>query len=276
MKYKLIAFDLDGTFLDKDKNIPPRNLAAIKKAAEAGLYIVPATGRIMGGMPQTIRDLPFIRYCITVNGANVYDRQEEKDIFSVQIEPALAVRVYEYLDRFEGMYDCYKDNWGFISRSMYEAADKYVPDPGILLLIKKLRTPVDDLKKYLSEKNEPIQKLQMFFKDPDERLMVIDELPKLFPQLVVSSSIKMNIEINNIEADKGKGLAALCRHLGIEREEVIAFGDGTNDTSMIKYAGLGVAMGNASPEVKAAADRITETNENAGVADVLEEILANM
>ena len=80
MQYRLIAFDLDGTLLDGEKHIPPENLAALYAAAERGMHIVPATGRIYPGLPEELRKLPFLRWCITINGAYVYDAEEDSAV----------------------------------------------------------------------------------------------------------------------------------------------------------------------------------------------------
>lgn len=273
MKYKLIAFDLDGTLLDSKKRIPPENMAALCAAAEQGMYIVPATGRIYTGMPEQLRRLPFLRWCVTVNGAYVYDAQEDKAIHREEISQTLALRVIDYMDEKALIYDCYKDNWGYMDRRFYEHAAEFMPDKGILDLLIRLRTPVDSLREYLLQSGGGVQKLQMYFTDMEERARQLRRLLEIFPELSVTSSVKNNIELNSAAANKGAALAALCRHLGIAMEETIAFGDGTNDVTMLRAAGLGVAMGNAAPEVKAAAGRVTEDNEHAGVARVLKEIL---
>ena len=108
----------------------------------------------------------------------------------------------------------------------------------------------------------------------EERARQLRLLPELFPELAVTSSVRNNIELNLASANKGAALEALCRHLGVAMEETVAFGDGTNDLTMLRAAGLGVAMGNAAPELKAAADMVTDDNEQAGVARVINEILS--
>ena len=80
MKYKIIAFDLDGTLLNDVKEIPEENLRMLRRAAECGVQLVPATGRIYPGLPEQLRALPFVRYCICVNGAQVYDAWEKSDL----------------------------------------------------------------------------------------------------------------------------------------------------------------------------------------------------
>ena len=94
-------------------------------------------------------------------------------------------------------------------------------------------------------------------------------MEKRFPQYAISSSLPINIEINAPDATKGQALSFLTSYLKLKREDTIAFGDGTNDISMIRQAGLGVAMGNSAPEVLDAADEITDTNDQDGIAKVL-------
>ena len=274
--YRLLAFDLDGTLLDDKKKLPKENLAALTEAAERGMVIVPATGRILRGVPETIRDLPFIRYYIVSNGAAVFDTQEDKTLYQADIPLELALRTYDYLDTLPVIYDCYQDEIGWMSREMYERCAPYFAyEPGILDLVNRLRIRVEDFKETLREKNRPLQKMQMYFlpEDEEERKRQLKRIPELFPELAATTSVSNNIELNHVDATKGKAVLALAASLGIDREEILSFGDGSNDISMLQSAGLGVAMANSTPDVKAAADEITGSNNEAGVAKVIRRIL---
>lgn len=266
MSVKILAFDLDGTLLDDKKHISEENLKALKAAAAAGALLVPATGRIYTGIPQTLRELPGLRYCLTINGAYAYDAGEDKNLYSAEMPAELCLRLIEHMESLPVIYDCYQDNWGFISRHMLEQAAEYIPDPGILKMMWDLRTPVDSLYDTLKEKGRPVQKMQMHFKDPELRRRELELLPRLFPETAVSSSLPWNIEINSIDATKGKALKNLCSALNIDLKDTLAFGDGTNDLDMIRTAGVGVAMGNAVDELKQAADWVAPTNMENGVA----------
>lgn len=271
--YKLIAFDLDGTLLDDDKNIPAENLCALRAAGEAGLLLVPATGRIPAGLPEPLRGLPGLRCGILVNGALLYAFAAGRAIDREDIPLPLALEVLDVLAALPVLYDCYQNEWGYIDRALYDTAADYIADPGILALLRQVRTPVPSLRRYLAEKGEGVQKLQLHTKDQALRLRLLEELPERFPALAVTSSIPTNIEINAARANKGDALLRLCTRLGIGPEETIAFGDGTNDVSLLRAAGCGVAMANAAPAVRAAADRIAPSNNEAGVASVLRSIL---
>lgn len=266
MPVKLIAFDLDGTLLDGRKNIPEANLQALRAAAEAGVLLVPATGRIYTGIPEQIRSLPGGRYFITINGAYAYDAVEDRNLYSSELSVELCMRLIRYMDELPIIYDCYQDNWGYITRSMFQRAGDFIPDPGIMKMMRELRTPVDNLSETLRQKGRPVQKMQMHFQDLAERDRQLKLVAELFPETAVSSSLPWNIEINSAGATKGQALKALCQALGIDLRDTLAFGDGTNDLDMIRTAGIGVAMGNGAEEVKAAADWVAPNNDDAGVA----------
>ena len=276
MSRKLIAFDLDGTLLDDEKRIPPENLRALEAAAERGWVPVPATGRIVRGIPEPVKALPGLRYFIVSNGAGGYDAAEDRLLYRGDVPLELALRCYEYMDTLPVIYDCYQNESGWMTRSMYEACAPYFPtEPHMLEIVKRLRVPVDDLKETLRQRGEPLQKLQMFFKpeDLDERERQLRRIPELFPELVATTSVSNNIEINSVNAGKGKALLALAKLLDIDPKDTLAFGDGTNDCEMLEMAGWGVAMQNADPRVKAVADEICESNNDAGVGKTILRLL---
>ncbi len=269
MAIKLILLDLDGTLLNSDKQISPANYRALERAAAAGVHIVPSTGRFYSGMPQVVRDLPFVRYVVAVNGAQVYDRAEDRILCREEIGLETAFRVFDELDRLPVIYDCYQDESGYDDSDMYARVDEFISDPHVNAMVKATRRPVPDLRAFLRARGRPVQKLQMFFRDMDRRAAELERLPKLFPDLVVTSSIANNIELNAPKANKGEALRFLCRHLGLDVSESMSFGDSSNDLSMILAAGVGVAMANAGPDLLRAADYVTDTNDNDGVAGAI-------
>lgn len=273
MKPKLIAFDLDGTLLDSRKGLSERSRRALSAAGEAGIWLVPATGRIPAGLPEPLRGLPGLRWGILSNGAELYDFETRQIVGREEIPLDTALAVYDYAESLGLPYDCYQDNWGYISEAVKARAPEFIPDPGILDLMERLRTPVPELRAWLREKGEPVQKLQFYFTDLALRERLLRELPERYPTLAVTSSVPFNIEINSALSTKGRALESLCALLEIDPTETLAFGDGTNDISLLRAAGCGVAMANAEPAVKAAADRVTASNDNDGVALVIEEFL---
>ena len=278
MSIRLIAFDLDGTLLDDQKRLPPENRAALQAAWDAGILLVPATGRILKALPDWFTELGLFRYFIFANGAEIYDLQEEKSLHRACIAPALAAETCRYMDELPVLYDCYRDGRGYMTAWMYEKAPEYFgAEPEILKLVKSLRKPVPELKEDILRVNRPLDKLQMYFRpeNMDERERQLKALPERFPELKASSSLKNNIEINSAAAGKGKALRRLCELLNLRPEESAAFGDGLNDLEMLEAAGCGCAMANAAPTVKASADRVVESNLDAGVGKEIFRMLAS-
>ena len=266
---RLITLDLDGTLLNSKKELSPENAAALQWAADQGIEIVPTTGRFYGGMPEVIRNLPYLHYAITINGAQVYDVLNDVGIAKAEIPVERAVELMAWLDQFPVIYDCFMDNWGWMTRSLQEKADEFAPNEHYAKMLKELRTPVDELKVFLTERGHDIQKSQFFAKDMDLRARLMEEIPQRFPGLIVSSAVVNNVEINDRNAHKGNAIRQLARHLGLEMRQVLAFGDGSNDITMLQEAGIGVCMENGLDSVKAVADYITDSCDKDGVAKAI-------
>ena len=270
---RLIALDLDGTLLNSAKALSDRNRKALCDAASRGIEIVPSTGRFYGGIPEAVRSLPCVRYAITINGAAVFDAREKRDIYSAQLPAEDAAAIMAYLDGLPVIYDCYMDNWGWMTASMQDDAESYTPDPHYIRMIRELRSPVPELKAFLAERGHGVQKIQVFTMDLPLREKLLAELEGRFPGITVSSSVPNNIEINQTRANKGDALRALAEYLGLRTEQTAAFGDGLNDVPMLREAGIGIAMENASDEVKASANAVAGSCDADGVAKTIEEWL---
>ena len=269
---KIICLDLDGTLLNSKKELSPRNAAALARAAAAGVEIVPTTGRFFTGMPQFIQDLPYLHYAITVNGAQVYDIGKDCAVARNEMPLETALRIMEYLDNLPVAYDCYQNNWGYMSRDFWEKIDDYTPDPHYREMVRRLRTPVDDLKTWLKERGQDIQKSQFFIADLSLKEQLMKDLSAAFPEAAVTTSVPNNVEINDVNCHKGRALCQLADYLNIPVSQTIAFGDGSNDTTMIRQAGIGVCMENGCEASKEAADIIAPPCDEDGVAVILEKM----
>ena len=269
----IIALDLDGTLLDSNKKLSQGNLEALEKAAAAGYEIVPTTGRLFGGMPEIIRSLPFLNYAITINGAQVEELSTGKVLYRAEIPWQQAIEVMEYLEQYPVIYDCYMDNQGWMTIAMLDQVDEVVEDVHYRKLIHDLRHPVPELKAYLAGRKQDVQKIQFFVTSPEQKPELIAKLPQVFPDIVASSAISQNVEVNQARANKGDALLALADYLGVPREKTFAFGDGLNDLTMIQMAGVGIAMENAFPEAREVADWITVSCDEDGVARGIEKFI---
>ena len=272
---KIIALDLDGTLLDSEKRLSEVNREALARAAEKGALIVPTTGRFFGMMPSAVRDLPFVRYAITINGAQVYDRETDTAIVRDEIPLDMALGVMEVLDRYDVIYDCYRQNWGWMTAALQDKAADYATNEHYLKMVREFREPVPELKQHLRETaaDGDVQKIMLFA--PNSQVSglssqvlesITAEIKEKFPDIKVTSSTWNNIELNIKTAHKGNALRHFAKCLGFGLENCMAFGDGMNDFTMVEAAGLGVAMANAEPEVKRVAKWIAPSNDENGVA----------
>lgn len=266
----LIAFDLDGTLLTAEKTVSPRTCAALERAAARGHLLVPATGRSLQAIPRQVLDFPFVRYVISINGANVYDQRTGETLLRAELPRATVLALLDFVARYDAMVDCYWRNAGWIDRDFYERVRYYNADEEVVRLIRQTRTPVDSLAAFIRERAETVQKVQLCFRDMGERAVAARELAARFPEILVTSSFRNNLELNARDADKGRALRALAAHVGVAAGDTLAFGDSSNDLAMLAAAGTGVAMGNAAPEVRAACAYVADTNEADGVAAFLE------
>lgn len=265
-KIKLIAFDLDDTVLNTQKKLTPETLRVLYRAAELGIEIVPSTGRFWGAVTDEIKNLPFVRYAVTLNGAAIFDVKSQKTIARFEIPSERAETMARVFDELPVIYDSIIDGQGYMNREFHERVKDITIGEWQYKIIYGLRKPVDDLHEIINQ-SSGVQKMQIYTKDRDLRANLLAALPVVFPNSLFTSSVPNNIEINDLKANKGDGLRFVASHLGIEMSEAMAFGDGLNDISMIKAAGIGVAMGNAVREVKDVADHVTGTCDEDGVAE---------
>lgn len=264
---RLIAFDLDDTLLNSKKEITPATLEALELAARNGIELVPATGRFWSAVPECVRVLKFIHYAITLNGAEIFNVKNSKVLARFEIPLERAVTIARVLDDLPVIYDCIMGGRSFIKKEFHEKVSEFSIGEWQLKMLRDLRTPVEDLYSLLRNKNIDVQKMQIFTLDASLREALMKALPVVFPKNIITTSVSNNIEINDINANKGNALKFLAKHAGLNESETMAFGDGLNDIYMLKAAGVGVAMGNACDELKEIADYVTASCNDDGIAE---------
>lgn len=272
MNIKLIAVDLDGTLLDSKKRLSGTNRQALVQCAQNGVWVVPCTGRTVSGIPEEIKTIPGIRYAITTNGAVIEDMEEKKVIDTRMLSKELALELLRFVDQYRVMYDPYIDRRGITEPRFFEHLPEYGLTPELQEMVRQTRDVYPNIIEFVERNNKPVEKINLFFDDMEERARVRTELEKR-TDILVTSSLYNNLEINSPDATKGAALARLASYLGLKREETMAFGDGENDFSMIQEAGIGVAMKNGKEELLAAADYITDTNDEDGVAAAIHRLV---
>lgn len=267
--YKLIALDMDGTLLNKEKKITKRTKEALAMAREKGVKVVIATGRPIAGLSKYINELDLMHddeYVLSYNGCLVQEIKGEKIIHEVGLTGRDLHYIYDLSINLGVNIHAFSAEKGLITPKL----SKYTSLEGEL---NNIEVNIVDFSK-ISE-NENIVKIMLI----DEE-KVLDEAIKNIPKEIyekynIVKSAPFFLEIMNKEGNKGVGLKALAEHLNISKEEIIAVGDAGNDKEMIEFAGLGVAMENAIEEIKNIANFITENNNNDGIAKIVDDFIIN-
>lgn len=259
MAIKLLAVDLDDTLLDKSSQVSPRCREAIKKAVEKGVTVTVATGRMYAAALPFARQLELDVPIITYNGALIKSSLSGEVLFEQTLDQAVAADVLT-LFRERGWYiQVYVGDQLYIAEPnerarIYENLTKVKAIP----VGEDLYSMSEHVLKMLSLANESeIQEISRVIQD------------KFKGKVFAPISRPTYLEIVHPSINKGRSLDFLASRLGITRNEVMAIGDSNNDLDMIEYAGLGVAMGNALPNVKAAANVVTLANDEDGVAEAI-------
>ena len=269
---RLVASDLDGTLLNKNKEITPRLFEALEKLDELGIYFIPSTGRPFGTVPKAIKELPFLKYVITSNGATIYDATEQKNIIENYLTPEAVDAVIEVAKELPIITEYFIEGKAFIAKAVYDDLSPFDLTESHEFYIKNSRTPVEDFWNEMKRNNAVLENINLVFKDMEQRKEIWDRLKALGLASVTAATTK-NIEITSLYATKAQALEKLCEVLGFSRENVLAMGDGDNDMPMIQFAGIGVAMANGEEHIKQAADIIADDCNDFGAAKILEQII---
>lgn len=259
---KAIALDLDNTLLNNAKEISPQNQQVLKQLHQKGIKIILCSGRPKRGIYPYLKELNLLQpgdACICYNGGLVELTARQQKIAATTL-PKTAFQPLSDLSE--------KENFIF-----YLVSENQV----YALLHGQKESPYEDqMGQYLSFTNTTFSQVpanSLIYKavviNTPEKITEIGQKLRKMPQFHITRSRTTFLEILPSTVNKAAGLKALLHYFGFKREELIAFGDEANDQEMLNYAGIGVAMGNATPELQAIADQITLTNEADGVAAFL-------
>ena len=264
---RLIATDLDDTLLNAQSDINPRVLSALRAAMAAGCGVTLCSGRMLEAMLPLAERIGVNAPMLLYNGAMAYDIATGETLFAQRLPFETALGIVELSERM-GCYIQAYPGMGYYCRKVTEYTRRYANS------IRVEATPVGKpLSEWMRENPSDMQKL-LLIDTPEGADRAQAKLRAAYPTGAgFLKSKPQYIEITPEGVDKGRSLLKLAELLGLQADEVMAFGDGQNDISMIKAAGTGVCMANGCPESRAAADRIAPSNLEDGVAVVIEEYL---
>lgn len=263
MTYKLIALDLDGTLKSTDKKILPKTKAILQELANRGVVIVLASGRPTAGLYDEADELGLASsggYLLSFNGAKVVDYQTKEIIYQKVYDAKMAHDVYDRARAYNLAVMTYTDELIITE----DDNDEYV-----IVESEINHMPIKHVDSFKAAVDFSVNKVLLTGK-PEYAGAIIDEFKAPYgDSLSIYRSAPFFIEVMAQGIDKAASLQALIDQLGIKQEEVISFGDGYNDLSMIEFAKMGVAMANAVDEVKQRADYITLSNDEEGIYECL-------
>jgi len=268
---KLAALDVDGTLVRSDLSLSPSVVQSLQNLRDADVEVAIVTGRSMGELIAFRESLPWIRYFVVSNGATGLDTQTNTRFYEKLLPLAIARAVEREARKYPVMTEVYADDISYVNRDCWKHSELYTAEFLHHPSLVKGRVPVESVGDLLDERKSDIEKLYISFRDTAD-------LPKLrsfcerFPvDLVVS--IHDGLEVNQKGVEKGSGLLALCKYLGISPAEAAAVGDGMADIAMFEQVGLSIAMENALESVRARANLVAPPNNCDGAVWAIRQIL---
>lgn len=270
--YKLVAIDLDGTLLNAEKEVSERNKRAIALAIEKGVRIVICSGRVYTGARLYAKQVGSYDPVIACNGAVISENIHGKVLYSNILQTDDCLKVIDICNKNDIYFHVYAgevmmtEKLGFTSLKYFEKNKMLPPEDRVQIEIVK--NMADAVKKMEGK----VLKVVVVNDNIELLGKVRTEIEQLTNIDVMSSNYD-NFEVMNKGVNKGAALEKLSDMLGIAASEMIAIGDNENDISMIKYAGLGIAMGNGEDITKEASQYITASNNHDGVADAIEKFV---
>ena len=253
---KAICVDLDGTLLDNSAHLSAENSAAISELSSSSVLVVPTTGRTFGEIPNDVRSHPDVRYLIYSNGAVILDKTTGEQT-SVLIDEETYSKAMSILNKYKTMTSFHYQGQAYTDPHRLSKLDDYRVTPYFKSHFIKTSIFLDDHQSFFAEPRR-VEMIVAFFAYDDEMQSCIKELSDL--GLYVTSSEYSNIEILAMGAQKGDGLCRLAQKVGCGVDSIMAVGDSRNDISLLKVAGVSLAMENAHEDLKPYADAIACKN----------------
>jgi len=274
MSYKMICVDIDGTILNDKHKLTEDTKKALKEAHDKGLHVVICSGRLFSDAEYYSNLLGVNSSIVGSNGTIIKDKKNDEFIFKKILGKNTCSKLLKIFSKHNIKASFYTTD------KVYSSNFKFT----LLLFLGKLIGVVsrNTKLKYIFNKKQwqqmidtsvdNIYKCEVTVKDIDKLNALKKELKQLHDIELVNQAAD-NIEISSKGITKGSAVKFLTKYYNIKKEEVITIGDSGNDLPMIEYAGLGVAMGNAFEDVKERADYITDSNNDSGVAKVINEFV---
>ncbi len=270
-KIRLLALDIDGTILTREKKLTDRTKAAMEAAAAAGVAVVLVTGRPFYGVPEELLDVQGLQYVITSNGAVTTNLSDRSTLRSANLDPETALEIIAVPRELDLVYAAFLDGIGYCELEPFDRHLRLVHNLPIEAYIRRSRRVIDDMNGLIRNAVNGVENIWFIAHDWKERDKLSKQIRSQWKVRTVLTG-KADVEVGALLADKGFALNALAERMHIHREQILAIGDNGNDLGMLQTAGIAVAMGNAEEVVKQMADIVTDSNEEDGAAKIMEQL----
>ena len=276
MKITSIALDLDGTTLNSRGVLSERTRQAIEKALGRDICVIPASGRSFDSLPEEILHIPGIRYAITSNGTAVVDVRTGGYLRKFSLTEESAEKILDLMSGRDVAFEAFIDGKAYAQKEYVEDPVRFGAMPAAIGYIQRTREPVEDMEAFIRAHGRAgkLDCLDVVVKGEEKKHSLWRLLERDVPDIYVTSSVPQLLEISYRDAGKESALRFLLQYLGLVQAESAAFGDGDNDRGMLAFAGIGIAVANGSQGCLQAADHIAGSNDEDGVAEGIEWLLA--
>ena len=275
MDIRAIAMDLDRTTLNRAGRLSPGNRAALEYAISRGVQVIPASGRAFTTLPQDILDLPGVSYCVTSNGAAVCSVPGGEVLMRRCLPPHLAARILELSDEQGVTYEAFVNGVAYADIQYMADPLGMGASPDALEYLFTTRRPAENIRLFIESHAHELDSIDVICWDESrmDRLRRRFESRELDREAYMTSSSHQRLEFSHLNTGKHVGVAWVLEQLGIAPAQLAAFGDGDNDAHLLELAGIGIAVANATPMCRRAADVMTLAHDEDGLAYAIWEIL---
>ena len=268
MNYKLLAIDMDGTTLNSQKKISSRTVAAIDDLIKRRVYVVVSTGRGLAEISDYREEFRNMPYGILISGGLTYDFINDKPIKLHAVDEKTILQLIDFGLEEKAMIHLHTIHESIAREEDIQNMAAF--DMGIYQsMFERICKRCDDFKKYVHDHPGEVVKVNLYHRDKKSRDKNFARISKL--NLSISYAEAFNLEMSPANVTKGSGLRELCEFLKIDFAETVAIGDADNDKEILQTAGLAIAMGNATDEIKKLADFVTLDNDSDGVAAAIDK-----
>lgn len=269
---KLIALDLDGTALTSKNTLSDKTKSAIKRAVASGFEVVVASGRPFGSMPDSVLEIEGINYIVSSNGAAIHNA-DRKCIYRILLDEKDVLKILELTADYDLIFEAFINGLTYTDLRYINNPMKYGDNEAYIDYVRASYGHIKDMRAFIFEHRSELDSLEIVCADKALREHIWQQCAECISGIYITSSSANFIEFMSTDATKANAVRRICNLLDIDTANICACGNADNDADMILLAGLGSAVKNASPKCMEYADLVVASNDDDGVAELIDYIM---